>query len=318
MKARTAPYAGNIMAGEKFSVLIVPSSGGRPRQFSISKLSIYISAVLVLAFLGINAFFTYGFFSKTYQNQTVANLVQENEYLASRVSYFSSEIENLKSNYAFMVDREKEIRTIFDLPTIDPQERALGVGGPVFQPEDPPSYSRQIAYDTENRLDELIRLSSFETEQYDTIYNALIKRKEDLDHIPSIMPSQGYVTRGFGVQPDPFTGIKRMHSGIDVCNREGTPICASANGTVERITRMGQLGLTLIVDHGNGIKTYYGHISKATAKRGQKVERGEKIAEMGNSGRSTGPHLHYSVQIKGRWVNPMDYIFNRNWLADNN
>jgi murein DD-endopeptidase MepM/ murein hydrolase activator NlpD len=309
---------GENMNGKKYSIIIVPTSGGKSLQFSISGMWLYAAAVVILAVFSVNAFFTYGFFAKAYQHQTIADLIDENEFLISRVSYFSSEIENLKEDYSLMVDKEKELRTIFNLPMVDDQERALGIGGPVFSSEETLSNARQITYDAENRLDELVRLSSFEIEQYDTIYRSLMNKKKDLDHTPSIMPSSGYITRGFGVRPDPFTGIKRMHSGIDVCNREGTPIYASANGRVKAIRRMGHLGITLIMDHGNGIETYYGHILKATVNRGQTVKRGDKIAEMGNSGRSTGPHLHYAVKKKGRWVNPMDYILNQNWLADIN
>lgn len=306
------------MNSDKFSIIIVPSSGGKPLQFLISRILLYIVVVSLLTFLAVNAFFTYGFFSKSYHTSAIVNLTEENEFLNSRVGYFATEIEKLKNEYVYMASKEREIRAIFNLPEIDPQERALGIGGPLFLPEEMPSQSRQVSYDTESRLDELVRLSSFEIEQYDTIYNTLIKRKNALDHMPSIMPTSGYITRGFGIRHDPFTGSKRMHAGIDVANREGTPIYASADGKVENIKNMGQLGKTLILDHGNGIKTYYGHILKATVRKGQMVERGDKIAEMGNTGRSTAPHLHYGVKINNRFVNPMDYIFNRNWLANSN
>jgi murein DD-endopeptidase MepM/ murein hydrolase activator NlpD len=304
------------MSKGKYSVIIVPSDGGRTYNLSVSSLLLNVVLVIGIAYFALNGFFAYGFFSKEYQQKTIADLIKENDYLTSRIKRFSGVMEDLRSEYSYIVEKEKEIRTIFDLPEVNPQERALGIGGPVFVPEEPPSYARQITYDTENRLDELVRLSSFESEQFDTIFRTLMDRKDELDHIPSIMPAPGYVTRSFGVLPDPFTGIKRMHNGIDVCNRDGTPIYASADGKVEAISTLGHLGRTIIVDHGNGIKTYYGHISKATAKRGQEIKRGEKIAEMGNSGRSTGPHLHYSVRINGKFVNPMDYIFNRTWLAE--
>jgi len=305
------------MTGKRFLIVVVPSSGGRTIQFSVSKLLIYSAIALVVGAIALNSFFTYEFFAKSYQQQTVAELIDENDFLSSRLAYFGSEIDRLNKQYAFVVDKEKEIRTIFDLPEIDPQERALGIGGPVFQPEETPSYSRQLSYDIENHLDELVRLSSFETDQYDTIYSTLVQKKDQLDHLPSIMPTNGYVTRGFGVHSDPFTGIRRMHAGIDICNREGTPIYAAANGRIENIKKMGQLGITIILNHGNNLKTYYGHISKATIKVGQNVTRGDKIAELGNSGRSTGPHLHYAVKLNNKWVNPMDYILNRNWLAEN-
>jgi murein DD-endopeptidase MepM/ murein hydrolase activator NlpD len=306
------------MASSKYSVIIVPASGGKSAQFSISKVSVYLIGVVLFAFLAVNAFFSYGFLTKSYQNIAIATLAEENEFLVSKITSFSNEIELLKDDYAGMIDREMEIRTIFDLPSINAQDRALGIGGPLFLPDESPSVSRKISYDTENRLDELVRLSSFEAEQYDTIYNTLLQKKKTLDHLPSIMPAPGYKTRGFGVRSDPFTGIKRMHAGIDICNREGTPIYASADGKVESIKKKGQLGRTVIINHDNGIQTYYGHILKATVKRGQIVKRGDKIAEMGNSGRSSGPHLHYAIKINGKWVNPMNYIFNSNWLAESN
>jgi hypothetical protein len=113
------------MTGKKYSIIIIPSAGGKSLQFSFSSLWLYGIATLLLTVFAINAFFTYGFFAKSYQQQTVAGLIDENEFLVNRVSYFSSEIENLKEDYSFMVDKEKEIRTIFDLPQIPRRERSV-------------------------------------------------------------------------------------------------------------------------------------------------------------------------------------------------
>jgi murein DD-endopeptidase MepM/ murein hydrolase activator NlpD len=114
---------------------------------------------------------------------------------------------------------------------------------------------------------------------------------------------------GFGYRRDPFTRTRKFHDGIDITAPVGTPVRATADGTVESIQyyRNGY-GLTLVVNHGYGYKTVYAHLSLSKVKRYQKVERGEVIALVGNSGRTTGPHLHYEVQITGKARNPLNYI----------
>ena len=124
----------------------------------------------------------------------------------------------------------------------------------------------------------------------------------------SIWPSKGWVTSGYGYRTSPFTGRRQFHSGIDVAGRPGTPVVAPARGRVVFTGKKGHLGKTLILDHGYGVRTTYGHNREIFVKRGQEVERGEKIASVGNSGRSTSPHLHYAVQVDGRRVNPLNYI----------
>jgi murein DD-endopeptidase MepM/ murein hydrolase activator NlpD len=116
------------------------------------------------------------------------------------------------------------------------------------------------------------------------------------------------VTSRFGHRTSPFTGRRQFHSGIDVASRSGRAVVAPARGRVVFAGKKGPLGRTVILDHGYGVRTTYGHNREIHVKRGQEVERGEKIAAVGNSGRSTGPHLHYAVQVDGRRVNPMNYI----------
>jgi murein DD-endopeptidase MepM/ murein hydrolase activator NlpD len=174
----------------------------------------------------------------------------------------------------------------------------------------------RIAFQTESRVDELARLSSFETKQFKTIYESLLDKKDKLDHTPSIMPCEGYQTRGYGLMNHPITGFKQMHTGIDIANRTGTPICATAAGVVSYVGGRGRMGKTVEISHGNGIKTTYAHLNKCLVKRGQKVERGDKIAEMGSTGYSTGTHLHYAVSFNGMSVNPRKYILSPD-LASN-
>ncbi|HVJ64477.1 MAG TPA: M23 family metallopeptidase [Bdellovibrionota bacterium] len=129
-----------------------------------------------------------------------------------------------------------------------------------------------------------------------------------LRHTPSIMPTQGWISSEFGYRYNPFSGRRTLHSGLDIANYTGTPIYASADGTITYAGVRGGFGLVVKLDHGYDLATLYGHLSEALVQDGQKVKRGELIARMGNSGRSTASHLHYQVEYKRRPVNPRFFI----------
>jgi murein DD-endopeptidase MepM/ murein hydrolase activator NlpD len=131
---------------------------------------------------------------------------------------------------------------------------------------------------------------------------------ERLAATPSIWPTDGWVTSGFGTRISPFTGRRQFHAGLDIAGDFGTPIVAPAKGRVAFVGRQGGLGQYLVIDHGHGIRTRFAHVSEIFVRRGERVERGARIAAMGSTGRSTGPHLHYAVEIQGKAVNPRDYI----------
>jgi len=146
----------------------------------------------------------------------------------------------------------------------------------------------------------------------DILYEEMKKNRDRLDSTPSIYPVKGYLTSGFGYRISPFTGRKHLHRGIDITNKIGTPIIATAKGKVIEIEKNSLWGLNLIIDHGYGIKTQYGHLKKVLIKENQVVKRNQVIAELGNSGRTTGPHLHYQIWVDGTPVDPFSYIINDN------
>ncbi len=147
-----------------------------------------------------------------------------------------------------------------------------------------------------------------EEKNFALLYEELRDSVDRLLHTPSIMPALGWITSHFGYRTNPFVGTKTFHAGIDIANRPGTPVHSPANGVVTFAGYHGGFGLVVQIDHGFGLKTKYGHNSRAIAKVGDRVIRGEKIAEIGSSGRSTGPHLHYQVEVHGKPVNPMLFI----------
>jgi murein DD-endopeptidase MepM/ murein hydrolase activator NlpD len=134
--------------------------------------------------------------------------------------------------------------------------------------------------------------------------------------IPSTEPVRGTnFTSGYGVRSDPFKGRAAMHAGIDLAGPIGTPIYATADGVVQRSEyNNGGYGNLVELDHGHGIQTRYGHLSRSMVTAGQKVKRGDMIALMGSTGRSTGSHLHYEVRIDGKAVNPVPFLQSTSYL----
>jgi murein DD-endopeptidase MepM/ murein hydrolase activator NlpD len=159
-------------------------------------------------------------------------------------------------------------------------------------------------------VDELSGSVSLEEVGQQTLVTLLRSNKDSLLSTPSIWPARGTLTSGFGLRRSPFSGSERMHQGLDISNRIGTPIRAPARGAVTFSGPDGAYGICITIDHGNGIATRYAHLSKASVNVSDYVQRGDVIGYLGNTGRSTGPHLHYEVHVRGVPVNPMRYILN--------
>jgi murein DD-endopeptidase MepM/ murein hydrolase activator NlpD len=127
---------------------------------------------------------------------------------------------------------------------------------------------------------------------------------------PSIWPTQGWLTSRTGGRTDPFTGEADYHPGLDISADKGTPVYATADGTVSQASYSGAYGNLVVLDHQFGIETRYGHLSAFRAQRGQTVKRGELIGLVGATGRATGPHLHYEVRVNDRILNPLQFLLN--------
>ncbi len=133
--------------------------------------------------------------------------------------------------------------------------------------------------------------------------------------IPSILPIAKFTfSSAFGVRSDPFAGSAAMHAGIDLASPSGTPIYATADGMVDRAEWFGGYGNMVEIEHGKGISTRYGHMSRIAAHPGQRIKRGDLIGYVGSTGRSTGNHLHYEVRIDGRAVNPVPFLQSANYI----
>jgi murein DD-endopeptidase MepM/ murein hydrolase activator NlpD len=185
-------------------------------------------------------------------------------------------------------------------------------GSPASSPLDPENPEDAMLRREYEELDErftlLNRDSLFVETELQDLYELLGDQKAFLSALPTRKPAVGYLTSGFGVRKSPIGGKVKMHEGLDIANHLGTPIRAPADGVVLFAEVKAGYGQTVILDHGYGLETWYGHAKKILVTKGQKVRRGDVIAQIGNSGRSTGPHVHYEVRVNGYPVNPLSYI----------
>ncbi|MEO0095446.1 MAG: M23 family metallopeptidase [candidate division WOR-3 bacterium] len=164
------------------------------------------------------------------------------------------------------------------------------------------------AYRISGNLDELLSRVEKNYANNKEIVNYLKKKENLINCIPSIAPVNGWFMRGFGYAFDPFVGTMRMHEGIDIAAPVGTPVIASADGVVEKIQFKKDFGLVVEIRHSEGFETIYAHCQNPTVKQGQSIKRGDTIAYVGSSGKTTGPHLHYEIRINGIPIDPLDYI----------
>ena len=133
-------------------------------------------------------------------------------------------------------------------------------------------------------------------------------KRSVLASTPTIWPVRGLITAGYGYRLSPFTGKREMHEGLDIAAPFGSPIMATADGIISFVGPLGSFGNVVFINHGHGLTTFYAHTSSFRVKEGQSVKRGQIVAFVGTSGRSTGPHVHYEVQANGATVNPLKYI----------
>jgi murein DD-endopeptidase MepM/ murein hydrolase activator NlpD len=233
----------------------------------------------------------------------------------SQFNQLRTEKDQLKSNYSRLeqVAKERDLQ-VASLGSIASEVSALY--GLKQQPTLVTATAETIqAAEVTSSLDQLhaLRMSALTGATMVGLNLGLTRNVTTADWIkansaPNLWPVEGQVTGSFGERIDPFNGEGAFHSGVDIGSSYGHPIIAPADGVVTLTETMGGYGKTIMINHGNGISTRYGHLSGFAVMVGQHVQRGDLIGYVGESGRSTGPHLHYEVRINDTPVNPYKYL----------
>jgi len=184
------------------------------------------------------------------------------------------------------------------------REQALGIGGPMPADE----AGRDQLTGLNRRMDRLLEDASARERSLAELQEYLRAQRSIAAVTPSIWPVAGWVTSEFGRRTNPFGGRGEFHTALDIATKLGAPIQAPADGIVANVEKRPDMGLMIQIEHGRGISTLYAHLFRSAVSKGQVVKRGEVIGYVGNSGRSTGAHLHYAVSLNGVYVNPRKYL----------
>jgi septal ring factor EnvC (AmiA/AmiB activator) len=299
---------------EYFNILIFGHKTSKTRHLRIKKKTVKIGLYLfTFAFLS-GIFFFCDYIQVKKKAFELRQLRQETQAQKSQIQFFSSRIEDLEKQLSKLKDFDRKIRIIANLEKGQEAASFMGMGGPspsdirdkMKVEKDEKGLVQQMKSDIERLRTEAMSRE----ESLSELEKLLQTKKMMLVHTPSIWPVMGWVTSGFGFRTNPFTGLTQMHEGLDISNRVGTIVIAPADGIVSDIANDLAHGKALVISHGFGMTTRYSHLSKALVRIGQKVKRGDKVAEVGMTGKTTGPHLHYEVRVNGIPANPMRYILN--------
>lgn len=293
---------------DSYTVVILPSPTSEPYRFSLSKKTckylIGFSSVLILVLAG----FFVQYFLMLGQITELKDLRKETKTQKIQIQSFLTSIDDLKNQMNRLIELDQKLRVITD---IGPRKEVgvLGLGGQEEVDLSHPDSSNLMA-SIQLDLGDLQAKAIAQEKSFQELTEAVQSRQSLWASTPSIWPTTGWLTSGYGNRVSPFTGRVSKHNGIDIASRQDTPVIAPAAGVVSYTGFDSGLGKLIKINHGYGIMTYYGHLAKAAVKVGQKIKRGDVIAYVGSTGLSTGPHLHYEIYVNDVPVNPMRYILN--------
>lgn len=299
---------------KKFTFLIIPEGTERTKSLSISARTIKLFLGVIAGILVVFVLLIYEFLHQQYQGHELfktRKLIAEQN---NQIMDFANKIHMLQTKLESLQQFDMKIRILANIsnPASD-SENTYSIGGPTIDTGGYPvplsGVSKyMLVKKMEMDINDLLTKTSIEERSLQEVYEGILDKKDLLLATPSIWPVRGFITSGFGWRINPITGGKEFHEGIDIATQLGNPIKAPANGIVSFAGWESGYGNTIIIDHGYGITTLYGHLSKIDVKVGEMIKRGQVVGDIGDTGFSTGPHLHYQVMINGIPVNPMRYL----------
>lgn len=306
---------------KNITFFVASNTGGTIQKITLSRKGVFLLGLVIAAVVGVLGYILIDYismkrtaFNTDYIRRQFDSQTEEISVQRKQIQLFASEINALKNKLVDLNEFEQKIRIIANIEDTVEQNTVFGVGGVV--PEDLDANviltekHNSLVREMHEQIGQLNVVSSRQEDGFKSLMTYLEEQRNLLASTPAISPTKGWVTSRFGYRKSPFTGLREFHKGLDIASRTGTPVIATADGVVTFSGSKGLLGKMLAIDHGHGMVTRYAHLHRALKKRGDPVSRGDVIAEVGNTGRSTGPHLHYDVRLNGISVNPEKYILN--------
>ena len=294
--------------------ILIAQNDHEAQQWQFSSRNALSIIGLIVALSAATLFFSAELMTKFIYKTKIREMQGHYQTLTTTITDLRTQLNVLNHHVNDLESKDEALRSYADLPIIDSDIRQLGIGGihlsesNTFDDIAPEIGSNM----TDIRLDvqKLSRQVRLELASYTDIYDKLVRDSEKMVSIPSIKPIEvGYSTSGFGYRKDPFDGKIRFHYGQDFSAKTGSLIYSPADGVVVEARYRSGFGKVIKLSHGHGYTTYFGHLSEFDVSKGEAVKRGQLIGKVGNTGRSTGSHLHYEVHYYNTPQNPLDYFF---------
>jgi murein DD-endopeptidase MepM/ murein hydrolase activator NlpD len=299
---------------KNITIMLVPEGANGIRQIKFPKILLYVCAFLLIGSSAYLSHILSDYRALKGKLPQISELDRENTHqkkqfahLAGRIDLISREMEELRK-----FDHRLRVMVYPEMGDENGELRGVGGSDPrLLRPDFSSAGTQKELVRLMNRsLDVLNNEISVGKQDKADFHKFLEKQKMLLASTPSIWPTKGWLSSRFGYRVSPFTGEREFHKGLDISSRMSAPIIAPANGIVDSVTEDFGYGKMLTLKHGRGLTTRYAHLQKFLVKKGEQVKRGDTIALVGSTGRSTGPHLHYEVLLNGVAVNPQRYILN--------
>ncbi len=298
--AKKAQYAYNPVTDNYER--IYPTMRSRLRSFT----RILLVGALFWGVVFLVLWLCFGFYNETYTVRENNSLKGQYKVLENRVNVALSLVDQIRAR------DDNFYRVMMQMEPVKASRRFAGQNAEGDYEDLYKMSDKELLTKLYNNLNLLERQLYVQSLSFDELRGAAMKQKDKLLHVPSVMPinvKDYSMSSGYGNRLDPVYGTVAFHAGLDFAAPEGTPVYATADGTVQAAERSSGYGNKIDISHGYNYVTRYAHLSKIDVHKGQQVKRGDKIGEVGSTGKSTGPHLHYEVRFKDEPQNPVNYYF---------
>ncbi|HEU0137024.1 MAG TPA: peptidoglycan DD-metalloendopeptidase family protein [Flavobacterium sp.] len=287
------------------------------RKIKIKKATKFGYVALFLAASALFGFLSFVILLNTPYFETPKDRLQAREIENMKLSYalLNKKMDQIDEVLSSVAERDNNLyRTYFNTAPIPEEQRKAGFGGVNRYKELEGYNNSELVINTARRVDIISKELAIQSHSLDEILKLAKEKSKLLSAIPAIQPIKNEnlkaMASGFGYRSDPFTKVRKFHAGMDFTAKSGTPIYASGDGVVEKADNTASgYGNHIVIRHGYGYETLYGHLSKYKVRRGQRVKRGDIIGYVGSTGRSEAPHLHYEVHKNGEAVNPLNFYY---------
>ncbi|WP_156826953.1 M23 family metallopeptidase [Geopsychrobacter electrodiphilus] len=285
----------------RFTLMYIPDSGKRTRRYLvthrliISALAVASVCVLVLGYICVD------YYRLQLDQQQFTRLLIENSEQRQQLSHLTRSFGELQRDVVVMAGAEARVRESLGPDASVPKAVPVGIGGAL-------ETSATDMTALQKQINDLRLAIDLRRESQEEVRDLLNDKHSLASATPEGWPTKGWLTSYFGMRESPYSGEPKMHEGLDIGANIGTSVTATADGVVVKATTEPGFGKVVMIDHGYGYRTIFGHNSKLMVTPGMRVKRGDKISEVGNTGRSTGPHLHYEVRLNGVPIDPRKFL----------